>query len=186
MYKPFMTLSKRIYTLFMSIALIAFAGSLSAKGKDDFLQQVSVGADINDVDGINKKAIYKGNVEVRQGSLSIDADELEVIVGENEGDQVFIARGNPAEYSQLDEEGNRVTASANEIKYEQSTRIIVLTGNAKLSRDGQTIESESISLDIESEALKAGVEGGNERVITTYQPKPNEDEEKEQEKEEQP
>ncbi|TDF34716.1 lipopolysaccharide transport periplasmic protein LptA [Alteromonadaceae bacterium M269] len=185
MYKPFMTLSKRIYTLFMSIALIAFAGSLSAKGKDDFLQQVSVGADINDVDGINKTAIYKGNVEVRQGSLSIDADELEVVVGENEGDQVFIARGNPAEYSQLDEEGNRVTASANEIKYEQSTRIIVLTGNAKLSRDGQVIESELITIDIESEALKAGAEG--DRVNTIYQPKPkNEDEEKEQEKEEQP
>jgi lipopolysaccharide export system protein LptA len=180
-----MTLSKRCtYAFSLSLILFAIAGPLQAAGKDDFLQQLSVGADNQDIDGVNKKAIYTGNVKIRQGSLAIDADELEVIIGEDESDQIFIARGSPAQYSQLDDEGNLVTALANEIKYQQSTRVVILTGSATLSRDGQTIESERISLDIESEALKAGVEGGNDRVITTYQPKPK-TEDDEQEKDEQ-
>ena len=165
-------------------AVLMLPNTVLSAGKDDFLQELKIGADISNADGEAKKIFYKGNVEIRQGCLAIDADELEVSRGENEGEEVFIARGNPAIYSQLDDDGKQVTAEASEIKYEQLTNTVTLTGAAKISLDGQSTESELITYNIEAGTLDAGVEGGN-GVVTIYQPKPKTEDE-EQEKDEQP
>lgn len=168
----------------IAIVLLTTDNALS-EGKDDFLQELNISADTSNVDGEAKKVFYKGKVEVRQGSLAIDADELEVSRGENDGEEIFIARGKPAKYSQLDDEGKQVTAEADEIKYQQVTNTVILMGSAKISLDGQSTVSELITYNIEVGTLDAGVEGGNERVVTTYQPKPKTEDE-EQEKDEQP
>jgi lipopolysaccharide export system protein LptA len=172
-----------IVAIITTVALLTTTDNASSAGKDDFLKELNISADISNADGEAKKIFYKGNVEIRQGSLAIDADELEVSRGENDGEEVFVALGNPAKYSQLDDDGKQVTAEANEIKYEQLTNTVTLTGGAKISLDGQVTESELITYNIEVSRLDAGVEG--ERVVTTYQPKPKA-EDAEQEKDEQP
>jgi lipopolysaccharide export system protein LptA len=180
-----MPLIRYVITAIVLAAVVFMTTEVAhAQGKDDFLQQLKVSAETSNADGEAKKAFYKGNVKIRQGTLAIDADEL-VVSREEEGKEIFITLGNPVRYSQLDDDGKQVTAQAKEIKYEQLTSTVTLIGEAKISLDGQITESELITYNIEEGTLDAGVEGGNERVVTTYQPKPKAEDE-EPEKEEQP
>lgn len=166
MYKPNL---RRNSLLFASL-LFASANGLAADKNFDL--PINVDSRYQFADGIKKTTLFSEDVHITQGTLSIDADEVEVIAGNDSDDlQTFIARGNPASYSQVMEDGSVVKASANEIKYVVSERTITLTGSAQLKQDTTEVKGESISYNIELEQVVAqgdNSEGG--RVKTTFQP----------------
>jgi lipopolysaccharide export system protein LptA len=138
-------------------------------GKDDFQQQIAIDSGYQKADGINKTSIFIENVNITQGSLSINADEVSVLKGEGDNNEVFIAIGQPATYSQKLDDGTLVQASANKIEYISTLKTITLEGNAKLSQDGFKSEGEVIRFNIEKEALEA-IGGSNGRVKTVFKP----------------
>lgn len=138
-------------------------------GKDDFKQDIAIDSGYQKADGINKTSVFIENVHISQGSLSINADEVRVIKGDGENQEIFVATGQPATYSQKMDDGTVVTASANKIEYISAIQTITLEGSAKLSQDGFKSEGEVIRFNIEKEALEA--EGGNNgRVKTVFKP----------------
>lgn len=166
MYKPF--IMKLLLT--NTIAVLLLLSFDVAAGKDDFKLPIKVDSKTQFVDGKRKTSIFKEDVHISQGSLKIDADEVEVIAEDGKGKEIFIARGKPAVYSQTMDDGSSITAKANEIRYQVATRMLDLNGAAELYQDTSMVKGEKISFNLEKEQLIAGSEGGESRVTTVFQP----------------
>ncbi|MDC0602006.1 lipopolysaccharide transport periplasmic protein LptA [Aliiglaciecola sp.] len=150
-------------------ALIIAAPSLA--GEDDFNLPIEVYSLSNFFDGKTKTSIFRKDVKITQGTLEILADEVEVIAGLGDGKEVFIARGNPAKYSQKLDDGSNISAAANEIKYEVSKRTLTLTGAAELNQDSSLVKGESILFNMELEQLIAESSDTSQGGVTAiFQP----------------
>ena len=153
-------------------ALLLLCTRTVFSNENDFGLPIEIGSNSQFIDGKNKTALYKDNVLITQGSLTIEADEVEVIASEGSGREIFVARGNPASYSQELEDGNPVSAKANEIRYEVAKRTISLTGNAELKQDTSQVKGNSITFDMVTEQLLAtgGADDASGRVTTVFTP----------------
>lgn len=117
------------------------------------------------------KVTYRGNVEITQGTLKINA--AQVVVHHVEGRvQRVIATGEPARFQQQPEPtGGLVKAAARTLIYHHSEDRIELLRNAQVERDGSTVSGNRIEYLIATETVKA--QGGAEnqdRVEMVLQP----------------
>lgn len=135
----------------------------------DYTQPVDVRADFWEASIQDNISIYRENVEVRQGSMLIKAVRLEANASAGRGNEVLIASGTPATYSQTLEDGKEVTAQANEIRYDLANRILTLTGNAEMSQSGSLVQGAVIRYNIATQQLSAESEQ-NRRVTTIFTP----------------
>ena len=122
----------------------------------DFEQPIKIASRFQSADGINKVSIFRENVRISQGSLSINADELQVDASQGEGREIFI-----------------------------DERTLTLSGHAQLQQNNSKVSGESILFNMEKEQLIAqGSDDGEGRVVTIFQPesKKSEDKDKQQEK----
>lgn len=176
MLKPFTNL---LYSASLIVALIFSAHCFA--GKDDFTKKIELASLYQNADGIAKRATYQGNVVIQQGSLRVSADDLEIDASKGEGNEIFIATGNPAKYSQQQEDGSIVTAQADKIEYHRQTRSLSLEGNAQIKQNSSSVQGESIKFNMELEQIIAqGSDQESGRVITTFQPVSKPKESKEQ------
>ena len=154
------------------VALMAFIIVLPTLAEsDDFKQPITVDSKTQFVDGKRKTSFFRDDVHVRQGSLKIDADEVEVNAVQGEGREIFIARGAPAAYSQTMEDGSDIRAVALEIKYETANRTLTLSGKAELHQNSSMVKGESITYNLDKQQLLAqGSAGENSRVTTVFRP----------------
>lgn len=166
-------MSKHVTSLVVNTLILAAISTVAvAQSSVDFEQPIMVDAKSQFVDGKNKTSVFQGEVKIVQGTLEITADEVEAIATEGEGQEVFIARGKPAKYSQTLEDGTAVSASAELIRYEVASKKIQLTGQAELKQATSMVTGNSIIYDMQSQQLMAtGDEGGEEgRVTTVFRP----------------
>ncbi|MGS0680409.1 lipopolysaccharide transport periplasmic protein LptA [Shewanella sp. 125m-7] len=138
---------------------------------DDLQQEVKIAAASQEADIKNNQVIFFGPVEVTQGSIKMNADELRVFSKEDKSGKTLVATGNPATYTQMMEDGRPATASAKEIRYELATRTLTLVGEATLEQDGSQVTGNRIKYNISLQQLIAESTGkGDDRVITIIQP----------------
>ncbi|MFQ3236307.1 MAG: lipopolysaccharide export system protein LptA [Paraglaciecola sp.] len=166
MCKPFINLV--LNTLVLGVLIFSTA---AMAGKDDFTQAIKVDSKYQFGDGITKKSVFREDVHISQGSLHVYADEVEVDASQGEGQEIFIATGAPATYSQQQEQGGAVVASANRIVYRRDERTLSLNGGAELKQDNSSVKGESIVFNMALEQIVAqGENEENSRVITIFQP----------------
>jgi lipopolysaccharide export system protein LptA len=166
MLKPFSNL-----LLGISISLTLGYSTLSYAGKDDFSKTIEIASEQSFLDRIAKKSIYKGNVLITQGTLILKADEMEIDASNGQDREVFVATGSPAEYSQRQENGKMVYATANKIEYHRQTRTLSLEGSAEVEQNSSSVKGNSIIFNMELEQIMAqGQDQGSGRVITILQP----------------
>ncbi|MBW3165801.1 lipopolysaccharide transport periplasmic protein LptA [Ferrimonas balearica] len=150
------------------LALLMTGALLSAPAlalDDDYRQPIKVTSDNSSADIQSYTLIYSGNVRIVQGSMEIKADELKVISSAEKGNEVMIATGKPATYTQMMENGLPAEAQAKEIRYEVRTRQLTLSGDAQLSQAGSLMRGNTISYNVEKQQLIA--EGKEDEQITT-------------------
>tara|TARA_R110002126_G_scaffold98045_35_gene228223 strand:- start:14569 stop:15063 length:495 start_codon:yes stop_codon:yes gene_type:complete len=153
--------------------LVIFCLLLSAKcfaENPDYSQPIAIASDNNETSIKDYVSVYTENVEIRQGSLNIKADRLEINASAGKGNEIFLATGSPVRYSQLVTGDLPVTASAAEISYDRANRTLTLSGNAQLSQSGSEVQAAVIRYNIETQQISA--EGGSEqkRVTTIFTP----------------
>ncbi|MDP5030654.1 MAG: lipopolysaccharide transport periplasmic protein LptA [Paraglaciecola sp.] len=166
MLKPYSNL-----LLGISLSLAVAYSPQSYAGKDDFSKTIEIASQQSFLDRIAKKSIYKGNVLITQGTLVLKADEMEIDAGAGQDKEVFIATGSPAEYSQMQENGKLVRATANKIEYHRQTRTLSLEGNAEVEQNSSSVKGNSIVFNMELEQIMAqGQDQNSGRVITILQP----------------
>lgn len=162
MFKP------NLHRARLIISLLVLTTTNAVAAEKDFDLPIKVDSKAQFVDGKTKTSIFREDVRITQGSLKIDADEVEVIANQGEGSEVFIARGNPASYSQTMDDGSAISAAANEIRYELALSTLTLSGNAELQQNSSKVTGDSIVFNMQLEQLIA--QGSETGVTTIFQP----------------
>lgn len=165
MYTQLENIMKHYLLILVSLVLLFNVNAFALQS--DLLQAVIISAKSQQADIKNNQMIFNGPVKVTQGSITITAQTLRAFSKNNDEHKILIAIGNPATYSQKMENGLMASASAKEIRYDLSTRVLQLTGNAVLEQSGNKVDSNAITYDILQQKLTAQSGGkGNDRVTT--------------------
>lgn len=141
--------------------------------KKDLNQEITIKSKRQSADLKNKIASYLDNVSIKQGSISIVADIVQVYSTENDktGDKsdTYLAKGNPAVFQQQLEDGSLISLQANEIKYQPDLNSITVSGNAQVKQAGSKMNGDIITYNTLSEKLE-GQSSNNDHVTTILQP----------------
>ena len=116
--------------------------------ESDRNQSVLVEADEVEMDFSSGTRLYRGNVSVRQGTIRIIADQIELIY---KGEQLDhgIATGNPAVFRQRpDGKDHDVIGTGRRIELDEIQNIVTFIGDARLRQNRDAIEGERIVYDM--------------------------------------
>ena len=135
---------------------------------EDANQPIEIEADSVIVDEISGFNEFLGDAEVRQGSLLITAELIQVQTN-SEGVETMIAKGTiekPAKYTQSQENQARyIEATADLITYDVNEGMVFLEGNAYLIQGFDSFSGDSLNYDINNDkVIVKGSEDGTERV----------------------
>jgi len=141
--------------------------------KSDLTQEITIKSKRQSADLKNKIASYLDDVNIKQGSISIIADVVQVYSKvddkTNEKYDTYLAQGEPAIFEQQLEDGSLISLQANEIKYQPNKHLISVSGNAQVKQEGSKVTGERITYNTLSEKLEA-ISSQNESVTTILQP----------------
>ncbi len=150
--------------------LLIFAGALfpvelSLALISDRDQSVLVEADEVEMDFGSGKRIYRGNVSVKQGTIRIIADQIELFY---KGEQLDhgVATGNPAVFRQRPEgKDHDVVGTGKTIELDEVNNIVTFITDAQLRQDRDAIEGDRIVYDMGRD--KMSVRGGDNAPTRT-------------------
>ena len=150
--------------LLTTIFFSTFAFALS----EDAKQPIEIEAEsviVDEASGFNE---FSGNAEIRQGSLLMTAELIQVQTNA-EGVETMKATGtldNPAKYIQSQENQARfIEATAKKITYDVNEGMIFLVGNAYLIQGFDSFSGDLLTYDINNDkVIVKGSEDGTTRV----------------------
>ena len=151
------------------LCLLSFSMSAVAL-ESDRQQPLEINANATDGtlgDGITT---MRGEVEIRQGTLHITADEAEVKKADGRVQSVTF-RGQPAYLEQEIEEQGLVTATAATIDYQVATGLVTLTGDANVQHPQYQISGDLLTYDLKVQHFEgSSAEDGNGRIHIRLDP----------------
>ena len=157
-----------LFRLLAPALALLLAGPAVAKSTDRN-QPMDIGAAHADAvltdDGDAK---LSGDVVITQGTLNVNADDAVVSRKGGEIESVTLT-GAPATLSQINDNGERMTAKAAKIVYNTLTDIIVMTGGVVVNQPRGNLRGEMIKYDLTTGRLDGG--GGGGRVSMRILPK---------------
>ena len=147
---------------------MAFVASLVLALPEDKKQPIEIEAQSVIVDETTGFSEFSGNAEVRQGSLLLLAELIQVLTNNDEVVSM-IAKGSlekPAKYIQSQENQARfIEATATLITYDVNAGMIFLVGNARLVQGFDSFSGNTLIYDINNDKVVVkGSEDGTERV----------------------
>ena len=153
------TMNELNLKLCSAVLLALFSGLLTTTSvalPEDSEQPIHITADQalrNEKEGLT---VYKGNVELEQGSLHITADRITIYRIVEEADKI-VARGSPALLRQKpDPNKGPVEARAQIIEYYKIEARVHLARDASIEQDGSRVTGETIDYYIDQQLVKAG------------------------------
>lgn len=155
--------------LCLLVLSLGFSGPVPALETDRH-QPLEINANTTDGtlgDGITT---MRGDVEIRQGTLHITADEAEVKKAEGRVQSVTF-RGQPAFLEQEIEEQGLVKATANTINYQVASGLVTLTGDANVQHPQYQISGDVLIYDLKIQHFEgSSTEDGNGRIHIRLDP----------------
>lgn len=162
--------SERIRAGLCAIGL--FLASVSGWAlESDRDQPVEIVADSADIDEVRGVSIYRGKVEVRQGSMRLYADEVTIYHPDKKAQRIE-AVGKPVRFSQaLDNQPNELQAQALRAEYVINGDELQLLDSAEVRQGADSFRSDRITYDRKSGLIRGGTSAkGKERVQVTVSP----------------
>jgi len=163
--------TKKLTSSLLLLILSSLASSSALAKKIDLNQKLSIDASRQSADLKNKIFSYIDNVVIKQGSLTIKAELVQVITATDTGHKTYIAKGKPATFEQILDDGKPINLQADEIKYEPSLNTVIISGNALLKQDGSEVSGSKITYNAETEYVNAE-SNKDDTVKTVIQPNP--------------
>ncbi len=156
MYYP---ISLNNFLKVLAICILAAISELATALPEDVDQPIHITGDNAQIDETSGQIQYRGNVQLIQGTLKVEADSLTIDV-KNEKVVKITARGSsrsgPSHYEQkLKQNESKVLANADTIVYHTKDDFIELIGNAHLSQNNNKFSGDTINYDIEAGKVKA-------------------------------
>jgi len=138
-----MYLYKNKFTAFLCLLLCLYAGFIRAE-QADRQKPVQMEADRVTVDDINQTSTFEGNVQMRQGTLLIEAAKI-VVTQDKKGFSLMTATGQLAHMRQKRDGVNEYAEGFGErIEYDTQAEIASLVGQARVKREGDDVRGEHI------------------------------------------
>ena len=158
-----------------NIVVLALLMSTSAFAlESDFKANVVVNAKRQEVFIKQNRVVFYDNVEVTQGTILINANQLTVLSSGSKGTEIMVAKGKPATFYQELDDGKKINAEANEIRYELGRKQLTLTGKALLRQADSEVKSNKIIYLIDKQEMIAeSGSNASDRVITIFTPDNN-------------
>lgn len=143
--------------------------------RDQPMEIAATGSDIDLNAGVHRLV---GGVEIRQGTLLIQADSGEVHQPARDAEVTrVVLEGQPARLEQaLDNAAGFMRASARRIDYDRSSNTVVLTGGVRIEEPRGTLSGERVSYDITQGRIQGQSGGAEDRVRFTIPPRPRDGE----------
>lgn len=166
---------KRRAELLSSLLLAGVLTAAAAQAREDDREQpATIEADRAEIDRGSGESVYFGNVVFEQGTLHLTGDRLALALREGVVEQAE-ARGEPARIRQETDAGQLVRARGRTIDYDATEGLIVLTGNARLQRDGERFAAGQIRYWPDSGRVEGDRGDDGERVQIRIEPDGNGD-----------
>lgn len=162
----------RIAKLLQCTLMLLLVSPLTAYSlSSDRDQQINIEADQLDMDDTQHISIYQGNVEMRQGSLHIQADKIVLHFTPQNNLERLEIEGSPATLQQLTDQNEPISGSALHIIYSDNQLLLKLSGDAHFNSGKDSIDSEWITINTDTDAIRAGSIKGRNRVRMLINPK---------------
>ena len=153
-----------LFALFLALV----SGTAFALDSDS-MQPIELAADSVDFNEAKGLSIYKGDVDLRQGSIRLRGD-LVTVYQDGLDPKKVVAEGRPVKFEQLIDKG-QVKGEALRVEYEVNSENIILIGDAVLTQGKDSMRSDRIVYDRINAVVKAGAAAkGKQRVRITIQP----------------
>ena len=156
-------------SLWLFLCLLLAGPPLMALESD---RQEPLEVNANSTDGTLGDGVttLRGNVDIRQGTLHITADEAEVNKLDGRVNSVTF-RGKPAFLEQEIEEQGLVQATANVIEYQVASGLVTLKGDADVKHPQYQISGELLTYDLNIQHFQGSGDGnGNGRIHIRLDP----------------
>lgn len=146
--------TRRVWPRAALLLVMASANAFALSSDAD--QPIEIEADFAELDEQAGRTIYRGRVEVRQGSIHMKGDVLEAEFDANQNLDKVQLRGEPAWFKQtpdnstVDVEGQALT-----IDYFKLESRVLLQKNAVVTRGQQRFEGDRIDYDTARSVVKA-------------------------------
>jgi lipopolysaccharide export system protein LptA len=146
--------------------------TLAHAGKKDADEPIHINARAVDVNEKTGVAVYRGNVVVEQGGLTIKADHVEISSKDSKA-EFLRATGNPVKLQQqADTAAEAIEAEARQVNYRVSVRQIDMAGEVSLQRGEDRFTGHTLHYDLNTNSLTAaGDEKNDGRVRAVIQPR---------------
>jgi lipopolysaccharide export system protein LptA len=153
--------------LLLAVMVPLLAGAQQSR---DRTQPMDIGADHTDATlGVDGRAVLRGNVQITQGTLKIDADRA--TVQRRAGDfQRIVLEGAPARMEQQLDAGGMTRAQARNIDYDPQQQVVVLTGDVVVTQPEGNLRGERVTYNMQTGNLQGGGDGGG-RVRMRIEPR---------------
>ncbi|MCZ6470689.1 MAG: lipopolysaccharide transport periplasmic protein LptA [Gammaproteobacteria bacterium] len=138
----------------------------------DAQQPIHVEADSLEIRDKENISIYTGNVRLSQGSQEFRGERLVLNFSQQKELVLMTMTGTPATFRQIDDQQREMRGQADQMEYRASESTLLLLGNAKFTHVGNTIESNTIRINTETESIQAGSTESDDRVRMLILPKP--------------
>lgn len=144
-------------------AALLMAGPLALALESDRQQPIELAADSVDIDEGKGISVYKGDVDLRQGSIHLRADVVTVHQRDGKTSKI-VAEGLPVKFKQQAANGP-VKGEARRVEYEVGSENLLMAGDAVLIQGKDTMRSDRIVYDRVHSVVKAGAAAqGKQRV----------------------
>ncbi len=164
-----LTSKQRLPRVFLCSLWLSLSGPIAAL-ESDVEQPITVEADSMDIDDGARTSVYRGNVVLHQGTITLKASKVTVIQGKGKGDSDrIVAEGTPAILRQLpDGKQEHIEGRARRMEYSVDSELLLLIGQASLKQGNDNFRSDRIAYDRKKAMIKAGKSAqGNQRVRIT-------------------
>lgn len=167
------------HKIIISIVLIIqciFINTAFARS-DDSEKPIHITADTAELNDKTGVSIYRGNVEMVQGTTILTGDVITVYT--NNGDvNKMISVGNLATYTETTDEGDIVYAESEEMIHNSLEKKVELFRKGKVTKTGNVIRSDYILYLTEEGLIDTGTT--QDRINIVIQPKSDDQKEKDQ------
>ncbi len=148
--------------LLLVLVLSCTVGALQAL-ESDKEQPIELAADSVDIDESRGTSVYRGDVDLRQGTMHLQADVVTVYQDKRKPTKI-IAEGRPVKFQQQSDKG-LVKGRAKRAEYEVDSENLVMIGDAVLLQGKDSMRSDRIVYDRVKSVVKAGAAAkGKQRV----------------------
>ncbi len=160
---------KHVASIALMMGSLLCASSAMAENADR-QKPIEIVADEGSLDQSKQETVFTGNVEVVQGTLKMTAARVQV----NrlaDGSQKMKATGSPVHFKQkLEGKPEWVKGQGNTVTYDSGSGQVVLTGNARVEREGDVVIGDVITYNTHTEIYNAKKGATKGRVSVVLQP----------------